>query len=88
MLFGQKNERAVQQGCPSSFVFFASYIFLVGAAPASLYSPVQVYSPPPSAVPVFLQVPDPIMPFIFPVPPVTWYLFPPENAPSFTVPVA
>jgi hypothetical protein len=41
-----------------------------GAVPASVYSPVQVYSNPPSAVPVVLQVPDPLVPFIFPVPPV------------------
>jgi hypothetical protein len=34
-----------------------------------VYFPVQVYSNP-SAVPVVLQVPDPLMPFIFPVPPV------------------
>jgi hypothetical protein len=40
------------------------------AAPAMVYFPVQVYSNPPSAVPVVLQVPDPLMPFIFPVPPV------------------
>jgi hypothetical protein len=50
-----------------AFSFPRSYF---GAAPAIVYSPVQVYSNPSSAVPVVLQVPDPLMPFIFPVPPV------------------
>jgi hypothetical protein len=45
-------------------------LYFAAAASAILYSPVQVYSNPPSAVPVVLQVPDPLMPFILPVPPV------------------
>jgi hypothetical protein len=49
--------------------FPRSYYFAAAAA-AIVYFPVQVYSNPPSAVPVVLQVPDPLMPFIFPVPPV------------------
>jgi hypothetical protein len=57
------------RNCPSQSLLRDSYYF-AGAVPASVYSPVQVYSNPPSAVPVVLQVPDPFMPFIFPVPPV------------------
>ena len=49
--------------------FPLSYFF-AGAAAAIVYSPAQMYSNPPSAVPVVLQVPDPLIPFIFPVPPV------------------
>jgi hypothetical protein len=44
--------------------------YFAAAAPAIVYIPAQVYSNPPSAVLVVLQVPDPLMPFIFPVPPV------------------
>jgi len=49
--------------------FPRSYCFAAAAA-AIVYLPVRVYSNPPSAVPVVLQMPDPLMPFIFPVPPV------------------
>src|SRR5271165_1895465 len=65
----------------------AFYIF-AGAAPASVYSPLHVKSTLPSAAPVSLQVPEPLIPFIFPVPPAIWYLFVPVwNTPSFVVPL-
>ena len=59
----------VKQGCPSQSLLRDSYFF-AAAVPASMYSPVHAYSNPPSAVPVVLQLPDPLISFIFPVPPV------------------
>jgi hypothetical protein len=56
------------QGCLSQSLLVDSCYFAAAVA-ASVYSPVQLYSNPPSAVPVVLQVPDPLMSFIFPVPP-------------------
>ena len=64
----RKFDRA-RLNVPSALYLFAA-LLLCPAAPVIVYSPVQVYSNPPSAVPVVLQVPDPLMPFIFPVPPV------------------
>jgi hypothetical protein len=53
------------QSCLSQSLLVDSCYFAAAVA-ASVYSPVQLYSNPPSAVPV----PDPLMSFIFPVPPV------------------
>jgi hypothetical protein len=66
---GRENPWATLLDCASRFAFSRSYCFAAAAA-AIVYFPVQVYSNPPSAVPVVLQMPDPLMPFIFPVPPV------------------
>lgn len=62
---GLSSETTVSMG---GFIFSPPYF--AAAAPAIVYFPEQEYSNPPSAVPVVLQVPDPLMPFIFPVPPV------------------
>jgi hypothetical protein len=59
---GRENQWATLLDCASRFAFSRSYCFAAAAA-AIVYFPVQVYSNPPSAVPVVLQVPDPLIPF-------------------------
>lgn len=63
-------KRAIPQVALPGCLLFYLFYFFAGAAAAIVYSPVQEYSLPASAVPVNLQVPEPLMPFILPVPPV------------------
>jgi hypothetical protein len=64
-----------KKGSPAELPFaicpFPFAQFFAGAAPASVYSPVHVILMSPSAGAEVVQVPDPLMPFILPVPPVT-----------------